>query len=61
MYLMDPVARKRLRDVMNHMYFAPEIRPQVASPGLVNLAVFAYRKGKNTKYTMTQKTYKHKN
>ena len=45
-YLMDPVARERLRDVMVQMYFAPEIQPQVAGQSLANLAAFAYRKGK---------------
>jgi hypothetical protein len=40
-YLMDPVARERLRDVLVQTYFAPEIQPQVAGQGFVNLAAFA--------------------
>jgi len=39
--LMDPVARERLRDVLVQTYFAPEIQPQMAGQGFVNLAAFA--------------------
>ena len=41
-YLMDPVAQERLRDVLVQTYFAPEIQPQVDGQGFVNLAAFVY-------------------
>ena len=39
---MDPVPRERLRYVLVQTYFSPEIQPQVASYGFINLAAFAY-------------------
>jgi hypothetical protein len=39
---MDLLAWERLRDVLVHTYFAPEIQLQVTGHGFVNLAAFAY-------------------
>ena len=41
-YLLDLVVWGLLSDVLVHTYFAPEIQPQVAGQGFVNLAAFAY-------------------
>jgi len=44
MCVMDPVAQERLRAVLVHTYFAPEIQLRVSEQGFVNLAAFAYAK-----------------
>ncbi len=44
MYLIDPVARERLRSVLVETYFSPEIRPCLNEQALVNLIAFAYAK-----------------
>jgi hypothetical protein len=39
---MNPVAREKSAGVPVQIYFAPEIQPQVAGQGFVNLAAFAH-------------------